>query len=87
MDYTDEMHEKVIELALSDVSCRITAIWKTVSDEVNSRSTAWKGMSDAQVKTLVFNTRSRENGGDIFRLLEKNTIMHGTRFQFLFFII
>ena len=27
-------------------------------------------MSDSQVKTLVFNTRSRENGGDIFRLLE-----------------
>ena len=28
-------------------------------------------MSDTQVKTLVFNTRSRENGGDIFRLLER----------------
>ena len=26
LDYTDEMHEKVVELALSDVSCRVTAI-------------------------------------------------------------
>ena len=26
VDYTDEMHEKVIELALSDVSCRDIAI-------------------------------------------------------------
>ena len=39
----------------------MTAIGKTVSDEMNSGSTTWKGMSDSQVKTLVINTRSREN--------------------------
>ena len=87
LDYTDEIHEKVIELALSDVSCRITTIWMTLSDEINSRSTAWKGMSDAQVKTLVFNTRSRENGGDIFRLLERPPLcmVHNSNFFFLQF--
>ena len=62
-----------------------TAIRKTVSDEMNSRSTTWKGMSDSQVKTLVINTRSRENGGDIFRLLERPPLCMVQRFQFLFF--
>ena len=41
---------------------------------MNSRSTTWKGMSDTKVKTLVFNTRSRENGDDIFRLVESPSL-------------
>ena len=82
VDYTDEMHEKVIELTSSDVSCRDIAILKTVSNEMNSRSTTWKGMSDTKVKTLVFNTRSRENSEDIFRLVESPSLymVHNSNF-------
>ena len=59
-EYTEDMHEKVIHLALSDVSSRATTIWKIVSDKMNTRSTIRNGISDIQVKTLVHNTRSRE---------------------------
>ena len=82
------MHESS---RITHVACRQNpnspkSIRKTVSDEMNSRSTTWKGMSDSQVKTLVINTRSRENGGDIFRLLERPPLCMVQRFQFLFFL-
>ena len=39
-------------------------------------------MSDTKVKTLVFNTRSRENGDDIFRLVESPSLymVHNSNF-------
>ena len=41
---------------------------------MNSKSTTYKGMTDIQGKNLVFNTRSIENDGDIYRLLERSPL-------------
>ena len=37
LDYTEDMHEKVIHLTSSDVSFRTKIIWKILSDEMNTR--------------------------------------------------
>ena len=41
-------------------------------------------MTDVQVKNLVFNTRSKENGGDVYRLLEKPSLRMVQNFNFFF---
>ena len=84
LDYTDDMREKVITLAIPDVSIRPSVIWKTISNQTNSRFTTWKGMTDVQVKNLVFNTRSKENGGDVYRLLERPSLCMVQNFNFFF---
>ena len=38
---------------------------------MNDKSTTWRGMTDIQVKKLVYNTRQKENGNDIWRIMEK----------------
>ena len=41
---------------------------------MNDKSTTWRGMTDIQVKNLVYNTRQKENGNDIWRIMEKSPL-------------
>ena len=41
-------------------------------------------MTDVQVNTLVHNTHSRENGGGIFRILERQPLSMVRNFDFFF---
>ena len=65
VDYSQEMFDKVVHLALSDPSNGASNIWKTICKEMNDKSTTWRGIADIQVKNLVYNTRQKESGNDI----------------------
>ena len=69
IDFTEEMYSRTVEIASTSLSLRSTEIWKIISDEMNEKSSTWKGISDNQVKNLVKNTRAKINGSDLFRKL------------------
>ena len=41
---------------------------------MNDKSTTWRGMTDIQVKKLVYNTRQKDNGNDILSFMEKSPL-------------
>ena len=74
IDYSQEMFDKVVHLDLSDPSNSASNIWKIIYKEMNDKSTTWRGMTDIQVKKLVYNTRQKDNGNDILSFMEKSPL-------------
>ena len=66
-DFTEEMKDHVIKLALDCPDLRPRGIWKR---EMNKKNKLWRGLTDAQVVSLVKNTRTQELGNDVFRKVE-----------------
>ena len=44
--FTQEMMERVDELAIETLGLQPTTIWKKVSAEITARSKTWRGMTD-----------------------------------------
>ena len=68
-DFTQEMMERVGELAIETLGLQPAAIWKKLSAEITSKSRTWKGISDNQVIDRVKNIRRKYYGGDALRAL------------------
>ena len=82
VDFSTTMHKRVIEIAVNDVGLKPEQIWNKINAEMNQKADVWSGLTDAQVKDLVRNTRKKNSGSDIIRELESpplSMVHDGTR--------
>ena len=71
VDFTQEMMERVDELAREILSLQPAAIWKKVSAEITAKSKTLKGMTDNQIINRVNNIHRKSYRGDALRALEQ----------------
>ena len=71
VNFTQEMMERVDELALETLGPQPAAIWKKVSAEITAKSKTLKGMTDNQIINRVNKISRKSYEGDAICALEQ----------------